>query len=296
MPATVLRLLVVLLLGLGASLAAVSPAHAAEVRIIQITAADGVQPKVLTIELGDKVRFVNDDSTFLYRAEDTSENWEIDSRASLTPNGTYDVPEEELAESGTYTYEVAQDAPFAGTIKVVKPGQPATTPAKPASPKASPQAPPKAGASAAPAPAGSPAASGSPSPGAGGGTGTAVPPGFSGLGGAPGAPAPEGFAPAPSIADLPAIEGEVAPPPITAGSPVPEPSGSAAVAIAEALGGPPAVKGAVPGQGGNGLGLAALLAVVLVVGIVSLLVRLLLAEPAGRRPTLVRPIVTTRGA
>ncbi len=277
-PARAGRAAAALLLALAGSLlgivALAVPASAQE-RLISIT-ADGVSPKVLTLAAGDTVTFVNDDSSFSYRAQSTSDNWACDSGpVGLLPGRSFSCPDP-FTESGTFTYEVAQDEPFRGSIVLPKPGgtSPAATPRASAAP----------GGPASPAAGASPQADASPSPTPTGGTGTARPPvtsGFDSLG-IPSSPAPEGVAPAPAIAGLlPTTEDAPAPGVEVA----PEATGGSADPSAQ-----PAVAADLPGADSQrALGLAAVVAVVLTTGVVSLLVRLLLAEPSVRAAG---PVVT----
>lgn len=255
---------VVALLG---SFLLVVPAQAAE-QIVTIT-AEGVTPKVLQVAPGDTVTFVNEDSSFGYRALFTSDNWDLDSGpVGLLPGRSYTHPDP-ITEPGTYTYRVAEGEPHEGSVVLPAAGgvQPAPAPASPA-PQPQPQPSSEPG-GAGPAPAASPT----------GGTGTAQPPipgGFGTLDTEP-PPMPGGLAPPPAIA-LPDLPAESAGPlPETAPELVPEEdsqAGTTATALPGRLGSPPTARG---------FGLPAALAAVLAAGIASLLVRLLLAEPAARR-------------
>ena len=249
-------LLVVLFALLGSFLLA-APAQAAE-KVVTIT-AEGVSPKMLEVAAGDTIRFVNEDTSFGYRAVATSDNWDLDSGpVGLLPGRSYTHPDP-ITEAGTYTYRVAEGAPHEGSVLLR--GANSVAPRKPSSTAPKPQQ----SSGSAPAPAPSPT----------GGSGTAQSPpvgeGFGTLG-TPSSPAPGGFAPPPAIA-LPELPSESAAPlPETA----PEPD------VDEA--GPLAVPGRLGAPAGyRGYGLPAALAVVLAAGVASLLVRLLLAEPAGRR-------------
>ncbi len=255
---TALGLLLLALLG-TAVLA--NPASAAE-KVITIT-PDGVSPKVLTVAAGDTVKFVTDDRSFAYRAVSTSSNWSFDSGPLGLLDGEYVVPDR-ITDSGTYTYRVAQDAPFAGSVVLPAPVRPGASPVAP-KPSAAPK----------PSPATS---SPAPSPAATGGTGTTgTPPIAGGFGTVDSLPSPasggDGVALPPALAPPLPLPGETAgPEPATA--PVPT-----AAALAE-----PAVPGDLAGApSSRGLGLPAALAVVLAAGTASLIVRLLLAEPAARR-------------
>lgn len=235
-----------------------TPAAAAE-RVVTIT-AEGVTPKVLQVSSGDTVRFVNEDTAFGYRAVATSKNWNLDSGpVGLLPGRSYTHPDP-VTRAGTYTYRVAEGAAHAGSVVLPASAGPGTTGgAKPAS-----------------SPSGGPTGSvGSPSPSASpaGGNGTAAAPpisgGFGSLG-IPTEPSSGGLAPPPAIA-LPDL-------PVEAAGPAPEMAPDLGTDLAAAsvgrLASPPTMRG---------YGLPAALAAVLAGGTASLLVRLLLAEPAARR-------------
>jgi plastocyanin len=113
-----------LLLGTVAALGAGGPALAAE-RVVQI-GRDGVRPQVLQLAPGDTVRFVNDDPTFAYRAQSTGGPWRFDSGPTRLLEGDFVVPAA-LVQRGAYTYRVAQDDPFQGSVVVAGGG--AATPA-----------------------------------------------------------------------------------------------------------------------------------------------------------------------
>ncbi len=247
-------LLVVLLSALLGTVLLAVPAQAAD-KVVTIT-AEGVTPKVLEVAAGDTVTFVNEDTSFGYRAQATSDNWELDSGpVGLLPGRRYTHPEP-ITEAGTYTYRVAEGVPYEGSVQLrsavaPRPSKAGTTP-KPAQ-------------NTAPKPASSPT----------GGSGTAqTPPVAGGFGtlGAPSTPAPGGIAPPPAIA-LPELPGETAGP-LPEAAPAPEVEQAGPLAVPGRLGAP---------AGYRGYGLPAALAVVLAAGIASLLVRLLLAEPTARR-------------
>lgn len=254
---TPIRLLVALAAVLGSFLLA-APASAAE-KVVTIT-ADGVSPKVLQVATGDTITFVNEDTTFGYRAEATSDNWDLDSGpVGLLPGRSYTHPDP-ITEPGTYTYRVAEGEPYAGSVTLA--GANGVTPA----PKPSRAAPRPSGGS-------SPVASPQPAASPTGGTGTAAPPVAGGFGSVDSDPSPAaGLAPPPAIA-LPELPAESA-------GPLPE---TAPVPGAETATGPLAVPGRLGAPAGyRGYGLPAALAAVLAAGVASLLVRLLLAEPAAR--------------
>ena len=250
-------MLLALLAGLVGSVLLAVPVAAAE-KVVTIT-ADGVSPKVLQVARGDVITFVNEDASFGYRARATSDNWDLDSGpVGLLPGRRY-THDEPITESGTYTYLVAEGEAYEGAVVLPGPS-PAPSPSKSAgtSPKPSPTGPRQS-----PSPASSPTA----------GSGTAQPPVTGGLGtvDTDPSPAPGGVAPPPAIA-LPELPGESAgPTPDLA----PEPDDDTVVtAIPGRLGSPPTSRG---------YGLPAALAAVLAAGVASLLVRLLLAQPAARR-------------
>jgi plastocyanin len=254
-------LLAVLAALLGSVLLA-APASAAD-RVVTVT-AEGVMPKVLTVAVGDTVTFVNEGTRLDLVARSTSPNWSFSSTLPVLPGRSYTVPAEEITGPGTYTYALGEDdeEPFTGSVVVPAPPAPSPRPAGPA-----------ASGGGGPAPGGGGTA---PPPAQGGGTGTAQPPVPGGFGPVPGpaGPAPGGLAPGPSIAlpELPAEE-PVGPAPETAEEPKVAP-GAGPLAVPGRLGVP---------AGYRGYGLPSALAVVLAAGVASLLVRLLLAEPAARR-------------
>lgn len=252
-----------LLLALVGSVVLAAPAAAAE-KVVSIT-AEGLSPRSVTIAAGDTVVLVNDDAAFRYRATSTTENWSFDSGPlPLAPGQRYALPE--ITESGTYGFTVFQgDDPFNGTVVLPAPGRPAPA-ASPSKAGTSPR--PAASSSAAPAPATSASASSAPTGGSGS---TALNPG--GFGAVDTVPSPPagGVALPPDLAPQLAPGQTPGPAPQTAGEPSPAPLTSQAV------------RGDLPGAGtSRGLGLPAALAAVLAAGVASLLVRLLLSEPAAR--------------
>ena len=257
-PSTRSHALLVALAAVVASFLLAAPASAAE-RVVTIT-AEGVTPKVLEVTSGDVITFVNEDTTFGYRAEATSDNWDLDSGpVGLLPGRSYTHPDP-ITEPGTYTYRVAEGEPYAGSVTLAGPNgvTPAPRPSRAAPKPSSGTSPP-----AAPSPAASPT----------GGTGTAAPPVTGGFGSVDPLPSPaDALAPPPAIA-LPELPAESAGPlPETA--PEPEADAAGPLAVPGRLGAP---------EGYRGYGLPAALAAVLAAGVASLLVRLLLAEPAARR-------------
>lgn len=247
--------LLAVLLALLGSVLLVAPASAAE-QVITIT-AEGVTPKVLEVAAGDTITFVNEDTTFSYRAEATSDNWDLDSGpVGLLPGRSYTHPDP-ITEAGTYTYRVAEGEPYAGSVLLRGANAVRPTPSRRAS-----------AAPAQPKPAASTPSPGAPSPGAG----TTGQPPLGGGFGAPAAPAP----PATAAAALPPAIALPQAPGASAG-PLPE-------AAPEPAGGPLAVPGRLGAPAGyRGYGLPAALGAVLIAGVASLLVRLLLAEPAAAR-------------
>lgn len=246
-----LALLTLLGSALLGSVLLAAPALAAE-RVIAIS-AEGLVPGQLTIAAGDTVVLVNQDAPLRYRARSTSANWTFDS--GLFPLGQgqrYALPQ--VTRAGTYDFTVLEgEAAFNGSVVL-----PAPRSSEPA-----------------PAPAGS---SSQPSPAAAGGSGTAaLPPLVGGFGAGGGLPLPAlgGSAQPPALAEpRPAL-------PAASAGPSPE---TAVAPPTDAPAGSLAVAGDLPGAGSSrGFGLPAVLAVVLAAGVASLLVRLLLAEPAARR-------------
>ena len=88
-------------------------AHAAE-RVVTITPS-GVVPSRLEVAPGDTVRFVSQDATFAYRAQSTGGAWSFDSGPTELLDGDYTVPTP-VVQPGTYSYRVAQDGPFHGSV------------------------------------------------------------------------------------------------------------------------------------------------------------------------------------
>lgn len=224
-----------------------SPAYAARTITISLT-ADGPKPASVTAAIGDTIHFRNDDATFVHDVGAKSTNWPNPTFDSgpMPPGSTYNAGK--LTKAGTYTYEGKNLDTFSG--KVVVPA--ATSPAPAKSPTAKPAA------SKSPAARPSPTASPSPT----GGSGNIGPPPLAG-GVIPPPPAPGGGL-APNVA------------PTLAGEDVPsaEPGGGTVAVGHGRLPEPPT---------GRKYGLPAALAAVGIAGVVSLLVRLLLAHPAARR-------------
>ena len=123
-----------LLLAVAGALGVAAPVSAAE-RVVQI-GRDGVRPQLLQVAPGDTVRFVNSDPTFAYRARSTGGSWRFDSGPTTLLADDYVVPST-LTRPGTYTYRVAQDLPFHGTVVVGAPPAAAPAPAVTSAPVAS---------------------------------------------------------------------------------------------------------------------------------------------------------------
>lgn len=240
------------LLGTGALAV---PARAAEP--IRVTAA-GPTPAVLQVLPGEKISFVVEGDP-VDRLQSTSGNWQFDSCVTilLCPR-TYEIAAP--AAPGTYTYKATRaGAVRPGTVVVAAP------------PAAPPPPPPPPPAGAVPPKPGAPGAA-QPPPGAGGTGRTALPPLPGGFGPVqqPGGPAPGGFAPAPTLA-LPLLP-EAAAGPLPATAPPPGLGPLTNLAVAGDLPGQPTMRR---------YGLPAALAAVLAAGVLSLLLRLLLSEPAA---------------
>lgn len=271
-PARALVLLLALLAAALGFVVAGAPASAATVDVVLTDR----EPAVVSLRPGDSVRFVNGESGLLalHRVtsaqRDGSAAWSYDSgNLSAGQAG----PLATFPSAGTFVFLDRRGGPgplgqdLFGRIDVVAPAPaaapapPLPAPAAPAPPPPAPPAPPAA----APAPASAPAA---PAGSLAGLTGSA------GLGGLQ-QPVPGGVVP-PAFADLLAEAG-VEPP--------------------QAEGPPPvqALQGPLPGETTlRALGLPAALAALAAVGVVSLLVRVLLAEPVARTargftPVRVRP-------
>ncbi len=239
-------LAVVGLSGVGLLLAA--PASAARIITISIT-ADGPKPASVTAAVGDTIEFRNDDATFIHQAKQASTNWTFNT-GPLAPGAKATAGK--LTKPGTYLYEGANLDSFTGKVVVPAPQPPPPAPA-PVSSK------PASGGSTPP-----PATSPSPSPSSTGGSGAAGAPPLGGFGPG-GLPLPSATpgGPAPDVA--PVLPGEVP-------SVAPETPG-----ITASTGRLPEASTA------RAYGLPVALATVAVVGVASLILRLLLAQPAARR-------------
>ncbi len=248
--------LAAVLLAVLGSLALAPAAHAAE-RVVTLTDG-GIDPAVLTVSPGDRVRFAVQ-SRPADRVRSSSGNWSFDScpLELLGCPGGYVVPVA-LTAPGTYTYTATRGTQVrSGSVVVPAPPPPPAAPPPP--PPAAAPKPGPGGTAAAPPPTG--------------GTGrTALPPLTGGFGPVqqPGGPVPGGFAPAPTLA-LPLLP-EAVSGPLPATAPVPGVGTLTNLAVA----------GDLPGQtSGRRYGLPAVLAAVLAAGVLSLLLRLRLSEPAA---------------
>ena len=306
-------LLVALLVGasLGPSLALAQEAEPAAPEPVTVTlTAEGITPEFIEVPVGGSVIFVNDD-TEAHQVTATVENgkstaWQYDSGVLAPRDGeTRDSSRTPAFETaGRYTFNdrrglllTARDRP--DELNVLAPPPPAV-PAEPA-PASDPSAAPGSGPSGEPAgpsgnaPAGAQPGSSPGAPPATGGTGTTTPlpfgGGFGSFGSTP-QPIP-GLDPlAPAIA--PPLE--LAAPP---SAPLPDVAAPQLATEADEPGVAALPTGSLPGTlTDRAYGLPAALATVALLGVVSLLVRVLLAEPLpGRGPNgalLPRPV--TAGA
>ena len=231
------------------------PAAQAATRTVTLS-TQGPSPSAITIAKGDVVRFLNSDSV-THTITHTKGAWTFKAAIAAGKSATTTA----FIASGTYNYKdefviavVPQTASGSIVVPVAAPSPSATPSPRPSStpiPTRSPSA----------AATASSAASSSPSPAPNPtGTGTAIGPGLDVL--SPPSPAPgQTLGPQPNVA-----------PPAASGS-------SAAVAGGPSYGG----KAGVVQGSAHRYGLPAALALVAITGLLSLLVRLLLAEPAARR-------------
>lgn len=282
------RLLAVLCLLLLAALVSPAPASAA-VRDIRIT-QDGVSPQQLQVSAGDEVRFVNDDS-FVHRVVDDGGPWDFED--TLLPGETFTT--DPLTTAGTYAYRGAGLDSFTGTVVVQGSAGPAPRPTTESRPTTAPPPVPVPAPTASPAPARTPDADAAPAPSSSSSPSAAAPaPVFTGGSGRVQGPPPlaggtfggfEGLAPPASAVPDPQVA-----PGLELGGQVPLPqatteAGPPPVLAAEDSGEAPAPIGALPGLGtpveARRFGLPLVLATVLAGGVLSLLVRLLLAEAPG---------------
>jgi plastocyanin len=227
-----------------------SPAHAATNHVVTL-ATNGPQPGNVTIAVGDTVTFkAADGNTFHVRR--TSGSWTFTATVTTAKPATTKA----FTAAGTYGYSstfdtiLGESPPASGSVVV-----PASSP----SPTAKPSTTPKPSTSASPRPS----ASGSPSPTAAPTqSGVAVPPPITG-----------GVVPTPS--PTPAPNGPAPQFPTTpdqTSSPTSAPAANVQYADPSGL----------VQKSRHGYGLPTLLAVVGIVGVATLLVRLLLAQPEAR--------------
>lgn len=214
-------------------------------------ATSGPSPSALTIKAGDTVTFKASDAN-TYHLRRTSGAWTF--TATVTSAKPFTTPA--FTAPGTYGYAMTFDTligespPQDGSVVV-----PSSTPSPSPTPTTTKSASPRPSASAAPRPSGSASPTAVPTQ-----SGVAVPPPIEG-----------GVVPTPGVTPSTGPQPQVAPglspsaTPLPSGSPVKYGS-----------------KGQLAGKSTHALGLPTALAVVAVVGVVSLLVRLLLAAPEAR--------------
>lgn len=225
-----------------------SPASAATHTVTLATS--GPSPSAITIKAGDTVTFKASDAN-TYHVRRTSGSWTF----SATVTSGKPATTRAFASAGTYAYSMTFDTllgespPQNGSI-VVPASSPSPTPSKTSAPRPSASASPSAH------PAGSPGAGAAPTQ-----TGVAIPPPITGA-----------VVPTPSVTPSSGPVPQVAPPALP-DTPTPEPSKATSVTYSD--------KKLTQGSA-HGFGLPAALAVVGVVGVVSLIVRLLLAAPEAR--------------
>ena len=264
-----LTALSVVLLGGGVAVPAPASAAVRDVRLTQ----DGASPERLQVGPGDTVRFVNAD-TFVHRVVDAGGDWDFDT-GTVLPGRAYTLAEP-LAQPGTFAYRGAGLDRFTGVVVV--PGVRSTSP----SPGPSPTTAPAAAAALDPTPA----------PTDGGGRLAGPPPlagsSFGGVDGLapqaqavpvpPRAPGPE---PAYDLQPAPDLQPTAGPGLDVAG----RATGATAPPLAAGQDGDPRPatrplpRLSSPVEARR-FGLPLVLATVLIGGVLSLLVRLLLAEPA----------------
>jgi hypothetical protein len=239
---------VVLLLA-AAGLGLLAPSASAATVTVMLTPTGPSQPQV-TITRGDTVVFHNSDA-ISHTVKATSTNWKINAavgpngNTSWTFNATGNTPEK-------FSYDDNRGLLASDPGSVVVNPPPAAPPPPPASATAQPTVSPKPSASAKPSVA--PTAAG-PTPTASG----ALPP-----------------SQAPTPIAAPPLGWPPSPRPIVALPPAASPSTTPDAAVSYA--GRPLVQGS-----SHHYGLPAALALVAITGVASLLLRLLLAEPAARR-------------
>jgi plastocyanin len=236
------------LLALLAVLVWQSPAQAATHTVTLATS--GPSPSAVTIKAGDTVTFRAGDGN-TYHVRRTAGSWTFSATVTQAKPATTPA----FTKPGTYSYEMTFDTligpspPQSGSVVV-----PSSTPSPTASPTRS--AAPRPSATASVRPVASPSTTAVPTQ-----TGVAVPPPIQGA-----------VIPTPSVTPSTGPVPQVAPP-VLPGAPTPDPTPSASVTYSD--------KKLTQGSA-HGIGLPAALAVVGVVGVVSLLVRLLLAAPEAR--------------
>ena len=219
----------------------------------------GPSPATVTVARGDTVRFVNSDSV-THTLTHTSGPWSF--TATVAAGGHQDTPA--FTASGTFSYSDRRNfvvsTTASGSVVV-----PANGPAPAPSPR--PSGTPK------PTPTPKPAVTRTPPP-----PGATPPPGASSTPGATSTPAAlpsasvsPGSGPAPTALPPVAGTGQTGAP-----GPAASPSGTPAPSVSYAQ------RGLTQGSS-HRYGLPAALAVVAITGLASLLLRLLLAEPAARR-------------
>jgi plastocyanin len=259
-----------LLAALGALLVACAvqwlpaPAAAAAKTHVVTVGVGGPDPSTVTVARGDRVQFHNSDQV-AHRVRSSAGGWSYDSK-DVAPGGRSPVTPA-FTTAGTFRYTDAQVGlvvrpPATGNVVV-----PSTTPSTTPSTRPSTTPAPSSSAGASPRPGATRSAG--PAPGTAGPvptqSGMAVLPGF-GPGVVPTLPVPT-----PSTGPAPAV------------APTVPPSATPAAAVGD----DPVVtygdkEGIVQGSA-HRYGLPALLALVGIAGVVSLLVRFLLAQPAARR-------------
>lgn len=233
------------------ALSLVSPAAAATKTVT--LSNQGPSPTSLTVAAGDTVRFVNSDSVS-HTVARTSGAWTFTRQIAAGASATTAA----FTKPGTYAYSdsftlVAVPQTRNGSIVVPVPPSPSPRPSASATPK--PSAPPSPSVRPTASPTASPT---TPAPTASA-SGVAIAPGITIGGIAPSASPAASAVPGPDIAS-------------------PQPGRSASPATTVAYGGKSGIVQSSPHR----YGLPALLALVGIVGVLSLLVRFLLAQPEAR--------------
>ena len=226
----------------------------------------GPSPTTVTVAEGDTVRFVNSDSV-THTLTHTSGPWSF--TATVAAGGHQDPPA--FTASGTFSYSDRRNfvvpTTASGSI-VVRTKAPSPTPGPGVT----------SGPTAAPRPSASQKPSGTPKPSATAGPSATLPSSAQpSLSGGPGAsPAPAALPSVPGTGQVPPAGQSGTPKPTVAVSAAPSPSGTPAPWVSYAE------RGLTQGSS-HRYGLPAALAVVAIMGLASLLLRLLMAEPAARR-------------